>query len=273
MSLRCHQAVAPLVPLLLLAGALAGCAMVPVSVRGNPDAGWGIVGYVGKSSMSAAPNQTVVLKKAEGGAALATTTTDIMGKYEFLGLRPGSYVLVVGPVKRGVKLSRADLRVDIDLSKPTGEMDYLAGALEGGSSTGASSAGGGSGGGASAPAPGPNDEDLMRWIAGHYFGFSGAGVATGGTERNLVLCAGGRFHFSTESGYSGGAGTAEAWGTASQSGHSGRWSIQGTRRSGRIHLGYSNGEQETLSYEAGPEEGCFSFNGATMCYKAAARCG
>ena len=32
-------------------------------------------------------------------------------------------------------------------------------------------------------------------------------------------------------------------------------------------------EQETLSYEAGPEEGCFSFNGATMCYKAAARCG
>ena len=254
----------------LIAVLLAGCAMVPVSVRGNPEAGWGIAGYVGKSSMQAAPGETVVLTKASDGSEVATTTTNAMGKYELLGLQPGSYVLVVGEIKRPVKLGRADIRVDIDLSSPTGEMSYLAGAMKGA----APSAGAGASGAKSvSPAPGPNDGDLQKWFAGHYFGFSGAGIATGGTERNLILCADGRFIYSTESGYSGGAGTAEAWGSASQSGHGGRWSIQGTRQSGSIGLSYSNGEQETLSYEAGSDRGCFTFNGALLCYKGGARCG
>ena len=107
-------------------------------------------------------------------------------------------------------------------------------------SGGGASGGGGSGGGASAT--GPNDPELMKQFAGKYYSFSAVGGgATGGTETSVILCPNGTYRQSSESGYSGGAGTAGAWCSASQGGKSGTWRIVGNMNEGTLTTVTSGG--------------------------------
>jgi hypothetical protein len=86
-----------------------------------------------------------------------------------------------------------------------------------------------------AAATGPNDPELMRQFAGKYYSFSAVGGGqTGGTERQIMLCPNGTFRQSSETGYSAGAGTGNAWGSASQGGGQGTWRITGNMNEGTI---------------------------------------
>jgi outer membrane protein assembly factor BamE (lipoprotein component of BamABCDE complex) len=118
--------------------------------------------------------------------------------------------------------------------------------------------GGGSGG--------TTDSSLMKWFAGSYYSFSGS------TERRLVLCANGYFRGAKESSYSHGAGKADAWGAASQSGSRGTWTIQGNQNQGTITLNFSSGGREALNYRAGSDRGCFYFTNVLYCYEGAGNC-
>lgn len=113
--------------------------------------------------------------------------------------------------------------------------------------------------------------DLMRYFAGTYFSYTGGGVISGGTERRFVICANGQFYFSSESSYSGGAGTEDAWGAASQSGEAGMWSISGDKNSGQIELTYTNGETEIVNYQV-CGDGCIYFNQIKYAYEKPADC-
>jgi hypothetical protein len=89
--------------------------------------------------------------------------------------------------------------------------------------------------GGSASAIGPNDPQLMQQFAGKYYSFSSVGGGqTGGTERQIMLCPDGTFRESSETGYSAGAGTGDAWGSASQGGSRGTWRITGNMNEGTI---------------------------------------
>lgn len=123
-----------------------------------------------------------------------------------------------------------------------------------------------------AAATGPNDPEMMKWMAGSYYSYSGSSTVTAGTERRLVLCPDGSFWSSSESGYSGGAGTAGAWGAASQSGTRGSWAIQGNQQQGTITLNYSGGGRDTVNFRAGSDRGCFYFNNTLFCYEGAPNC-
>ncbi len=113
--------------------------------------------------------------------------------------------------------------------------------------------------------------DLLRYFAGTYYSFTGGGVTSGGTERRFVICSNGQFYFSSESGYSGGAGTSGAWGVASQSGEAGTWSIKGSKTSGSIVLTYSNGNTDIVNYQV-CGDGCIYFNNIKYAYEKAATC-
>jgi hypothetical protein len=113
--------------------------------------------------------------------------------------------------------------------------------------------------------------DLIRYFAGTYYSFTGGGVTSGSTERRFVLCANGQFYFSSESGYSGGAGTSGAWGVASQSGEAGTWSIKGSKTSGSIVLTYSNGNTNVVNFQV-CGDGCVYFNNIKYAYEKAATC-
>lgn len=243
--------------LFAVAVAAVACSTVPVSVRGNASEGWGIAGYVGNSSTQAATGVEVKLRDVDTGAVLATATTDAVGKYEFLRLKPGSYVLESGKVQRKVLLPQRDLRVDLDLSKPNGEMNYAAGAAK------AAQSGGG------AADPGPSDAALMQSFAGRYYGYSAAGQMTGGTERRLTLCADGRFRYGSETAYSGFEGE---WQQGGNSANQGRWSIQGSKGQGRIVLSYENGARDNVDFRAVDNKGCYSFNSSTLCFEGPSGC-
>lgn len=99
-------------------------------------------------------------------------------------------------------------------------------------------------------------------VVGEWFSFSGAGLGnSGGSSYNLAFCPDGRFLSSSESGYSSGVGTAGAWGTASQGGAAGRWTVRGDQRQGTITVTYQNGEQAEFKYQVKkPRDGVY-FNG------------
>lgn len=130
-----------------------------------------------------------------------------------------------------------------------------------------SMAGGSKSGPGGAPA-GPNDPDLQRRIAGIWWGYSGS------TEREMGLCPDGSYRDYTESGYSGrsydqyGSQTM-AWGSGSQGGGSGRWTVSGNTDSGTIHVAYSSGRNANIGYRQIGKPGCLSFNGNTLCRKQA----
>lgn len=118
-------------------------------------------------------------------------------------------------------------------------------------------------GGGGAPA-GPNDPNLQRQIAGTWWGYSGS------TERRIGLCPDGSYKDYRESGYSGrsynqyGSQTM-AWGSASQGGGSGSWTINGSTESGTIYVNYSSGKSATIKYRQVKDRGCLSFDGNTLC--------
>lgn len=120
------------------------------------------------------------------------------------------------------------------------QLKVIAEAVEQSAASGGGSGGSGSGGGASAT--GPNDPELMKVFAGKYYSFSAVGGgATGGTEQSVMLCADGTYRKSSESGYSGGAGTSGAWGSASQGGGRGTWRIIGNMNEGTLTTVDSDG--------------------------------
>jgi hypothetical protein len=109
----------------------------------------------------------------------------------------------------------------------------------------------------------------MKYFAGSYYSFSAVGGGqTGGTERKISLCPDGKYFSSSESGYSGGSG---AWGTASQGGGSGTWSITGTKTSGTIVTRSRNGQPTTYKYEV-CGDGCIYFGNSKFAYAGAPEC-
>jgi hypothetical protein len=230
----------------------AGCASVPA---GDPQSGYAIHGYVGQTTDTAAPGATVLLLDGPTDKALASTQANFMGNYKFTGLQPGHYKVKVNDKIREVVLAAENLRLDINLSAADGSMNYAEGAVEELTRAVAGAAG--------AP-PGPNDPELASQIAGVWWGYHGS------TETKIGLCEGGRFSDYSESSYSGrgfdsGGNETMAWGSASQGGGQGSWSIQGDADSGTISVRYDNGNTRTIEYRSCGEPGCLLFDGAKLC--------
>lgn len=118
---------------------------------------------------------------------------------------------------------------------------------------------------------GTGSNDLMSYFTGTYFSYTGGGVTSGGTERRFVICTNGQFYFTSESSYSAGAGTENAWGAASQSGEAGTWDISGDKNSGEIMLTYTNGNTEVVNYRV-CGDGCINFNQIQYAYEKTAEC-
>jgi len=97
---------------------------------------------------------------------------------------------------------------------------------------------------------GSGGQQLMRQMAATYYSFSSAGPASsGGTERRVILCPDGTYHSGSESGYSGGAGTSGAWGSASQRSGRGTWRVQGNINQGVVTMIDSSGNPTEYRYE------------------------
>ncbi len=127
-------------------------------------------------------------------------------------------------------------------------------------------------GSAGATATGPNDPQLMQQMAGKYYSFSSAGLGySGGTERKVTLCPNGKYYDSSESSYSGGAGTSNAWGTAGQGSGGGTWRIQGTTQAGTITMVSANGEATNYKYRS-CGSGCVYFGNIKFGYAGRANC-
>ncbi len=241
--------------ILLSALFLCSCASVPA---GSPETGYAIHGFVGNNPQSSAPGVTVLLVNGSNGQALASDKTNLFGKYSFQGLMPGHYQLKTGTIVLDVMVAAENVRQDIDLSSPTGGMDYLASGLQelqGQLSAAAS--------GKAAPA-GPNDSQLASQMAGTWWGYSGS------TETKIGLCPGGSYSNFSEFGYSGtmsdsGGSQTGAWGNAGQSGGQGSWVIQGTNQSGTISVRYNDGSTETIEYQLANDDGCYTFDGRLLC--------
>ena len=104
-------------------------------------------------------------------------------------------------------------------------------------------------GGAGTPSD-SGSQQLMRQMAASYYSFSSAGPSSsGGTERRVVLCPNGTYYSGSESGYSGGAGTAGAWGSASQRSGRGTWRVQGNINQGVVTMTDSSGNRTEYRYE------------------------
>lgn len=130
----------------------------------------------------------------------------------------------------------------------------------------------GGSGGAPAATAGGSDPQLMRQMAGNYYSFSSAGLGySGGTERKVTLCPNGTYYMATESGYSGGAGTAGAWGTASQGGGRGTWRIEGNLQQGTIVTVDQNGKATTYRYQRCGSD-CVYFGNNKFAYAGPASC-
>ena len=223
-----------------------------------------VSGFVGLSTSAAAPNVVVTLIDEDSGEVVGSDATNFLGKYTIKGVKPGVYVLQVEKVQRRLAVKDKSVRLDIDLSAEGGMMDYM---KTGVNEMNAKNKGGGGPGGS----PGPNDPQMAQAIAGEYYSYAGS------TEKKIMFCPEGTFFDSSESSYSGtGADSlgnqTMAWGNASQNQGSGQWAIQGNAQSGTITLVYKSGKKVQVKYQAGPEKGCYSFDGTTFCYSGPARC-
>jgi hypothetical protein len=222
-----------------------------------------VSGFVGQSTSTAAPNVVVTLIAKDSGEVFGSDQTNFFGKYGFKGVPPGVYVLQVEKVQRTLAVKNKNVRLDIDLSAEGGMMDYV---KTGMAEIEAKNKGGGPGG-----SPGPSDPQMTQAIAGEYYSYAGS------TEKKLMFCPEGTFFDSSESSYSG-TGTDSlgnqnmAWGAAGQKQGSGQWAIQGTPQNGTITLVYKGGKRVEVKYQAGPEKGCYKFDGTVFCYSGPARC-
>jgi hypothetical protein len=119
---------------------------------------------------------------------------------------------------------------------------------------------------------GASDAGLVRQMSATYYSFSSAGVgSSGGTERRVVLCPDGRYHSGSESGYSGGAGTAGAWGSASQRKGQGTWRIVGNTQQGTLTTITSDGTPTKYPYRS-CGQGCYYFGNTKFAVEGPARC-
>jgi hypothetical protein len=222
-----------------------------------------VSGFIGKSTSEAAPGVTVILVHKDSGEVVGTDQTNFFGKYTIKDVPPGVYVLQVEKVERTLAVKAKNVRLDIDLGAEGGMMDYMKTGIN---QMNEKNKGGGPGG-----SPGPNDPQMAQTIAGEYYSYAGS------TEKKIMFCPDGTFFDSSESSYSG-VGTDSlgnqtmAWGNASQNQGSGQWAIQGNAQSGTITLVYKSGKRVQVKYKAGPEKGCYSFDGTTFCYSGPARC-
>jgi hypothetical protein len=86
----------------------------------------------------------------------------------------------------------------------------------------------------------------QRFLAGHYWAFSGHSTGSGSysREQRAALCSDGTFFMGSETGSSGGSGTAGV-----THGDSGRWTAQGNEMRGTLTLTFSDGRREQIPYE------------------------
>ncbi len=220
-----------------------------------------ISGFVGNSSTSVAPRQSVVLYSKNSGREVDIVQTSLFGKYTFKDVMPGIYSIKVGKISRDVAVAKKNLRVDIDLGSEDGVMDY-------GKSAAPANPPPPSG---KAQAPGPSDASLMQAMAAEYYSYSGS------TERKVMLCPDGRYYNASESSYSGTSSDSLgnqnlAWGSASQRRGEGRWTVQGTQQRGTITFTGNDGTSSQVQYQTTGERGCFTFNGTTACVSGPPRC-
>ncbi len=169
-----------------------------------------------------------------------------------------------------------DARKKTLVSWSANEKEYLANQQKWASILGAS---GNTSGGAKAQgsqdatvASGVSDAGLMRQMSATYYSFSSAGGGySGGTERRVVLCPDGRYHSGSESGYSAGAGTAGAWGSASQRKGQGTWRIVGNTQRGTLTTISSDGTPTEYRYQS-CGQGCYYFGNTKFAVEGPARC-
>ena len=220
-----------------------------------------IHGFLGESSMVAAPNKAVTLFDADSNKALANTNSNLFGKYAFKKLPPGHYLVKVGERVMEVYLIDKDVRLDIDLSAKDGTMNYAAGAVPQAAKPTENK------GTVTPPGQPGGDAGLAGQFSGKYYSFTGGSTLSGGggSESQIAFCPDGSYFESYESGYYGSG----QWGQAGQSRASGKWSIQGTIESGTITITYANGKQETVEYQTTGERGCYKFGGRLYCYSGA----
>lgn len=244
---------------------LVGFVVVGVALAAAAKDTFKVSGWVGKTRTEPASGAVIKLLEGESGKVLDMAQLGFWGKYEFKNLKPGLYVLQVGEVKVEVLLKDKDKRQDIDLSSKDGRMSRIDWGQLSGALGGAGSAP------AAGPAPGPNDPNLMQAMAGRYWGYEGS------TETGLTLCPNGSFSDASESSYSGQSrdslgNQTMAWGAAGQRGGRGNWSIQGSPQQGTINLSYSGGKRVAVAYRAMDNQGCYRFEGKTLCRTGPAQC-
>lgn len=224
-----------------------------------------IEGFIGQNTTLPAMNATVKLIDKKTKRVVDIDETNFFGKYKFKDVKPGHYLLQSGKISRElmVKTAGETKRLDIDLSATDGTMDY---SKTGRQDTGRTESTKGSA--TKDRSAGANNPSLQRQIAGTWWGYSGS------TERSIGLCADGSYNDYSESSYSGRSADSlgnetMAWGSGSQHGGSGRWTITGDTNSGTIHVTYSNGNRTNIRYSQIGDPGCLSFDGSTLCRKSA----
>ncbi len=118
----------------------------------------------------------------------------------------------------------------------------------------------------------PGNQQLMRQMAGEYYSFSSAGLSySGGTERRVTLCPDGTYYSGTESSYSAGAGTSDAWGAASQRSGRGTWKVQGNVNQGLLTTIEPSGEATEYQYQR-CGGGCIYFGDTKFAFAGPAKC-
>ncbi len=235
-----------------------------MTVTAHSSKGYTIKGFVGKSAMEAASNTTVELIDGKTQKIIDSVVTNFLGKYKFTGLQPDTYIIQVGSVQKKIFLKEKNVRMDIDLSKKSGAMDYAEHLIKKTVKEQKGAAKAVVGKKVEMKHNRPNNVELAGQIAGTWWGYSGS------TERKIGLCPNGSYVDYTESSYSGrsfdstGSETM-AWGSASQNGGSGHWVIQGDGQQGTIFVSYDNGRESSLHYKQCGEPGCLLFNGNKLC--------
>jgi hypothetical protein len=114
--------------------------------------------------------------------------------------------------------------------------------------------------------PGPGDPQLLQWMAGEYFGYSGTINSSGGTTTYLMLCPDATFAMRQESSYSGDLSGGGNWLSAAEGTDRGRWSVTGSQQGGKITMAYQGGDTFTNDWQA-CGNGCFQFGSLKVGYK------
>ena len=254
--------------ILFLSTLIISCAAGPPA--GNPQSGYSIYGFVGKTANMPAILENVLLINTNTKQPVDMGKTNFLGKYTFAGLPPGLYVIQVDDKRLPVFLKNKNVRQDIDLSAADGKMDYTQDAVTELSKTLAaesqpsSTGSGGATGQVARDASGwpppyqrptgsvsPDDsspKNLLYKFAGRW------DSATSNTLHNIYLKPDGSFEDSYEAGYSGqfadqGGFQTGNWGAAGNEQAGGRWTIQGTLRQGTITLIHRNGKRTNYRYQ------------------------